>query len=1131
MKKKPRLGDYSKISSPLLKLLLVMKLVIILVCTVGILTSFGKSYSQNTRISLDFKNSSIEDVLNYIEGRTDYSFMYDNNNINISREVNINVKDQTVESILDQLFENGVNYKVIGNHIIITPKEGQSGIISQQTKSISGKVTEVSGAPLPGVTVLVKGTSNGIITDMDGKYTIGKVEGDAILIFSFVGMKSQEVRVSGKTEINVVMQEDVESLEEVVVTGYGNFKKASFTGSANSVGAEKMKDIPVVSITEKLQGQTAGVFISSSSGQPGAVASIRIRGMGSFSATNDPLYIVDGVPISTGSMINTAGYMTQSKTDVLSTINPNDIENITIIKDAAAASLYGSRAANGVILITTKRGKAGKTKIDLTVSGGISDLAMDNRPTLNGEQRKELVYEALYNQGVDKGLSDPSAWADTYINTYAPKPWSGWTNWNDYLLRKHSYSKNYEASISGGDEKSKFLASLGWMDQEGIAINSEFERYSGTLAYDRQLTKKMEFSGKIIFSQITQDLNEERSGCSPFFMLPGYLTPSDYPYNEDGSANLTFHSGSQGTYSILETMQTDINRVRITRMNANGSVGYEIIDGLKLKESLNYDYTLQKDLVYYYPNSFAGPKGAATGTAEAWKSFAEQSRIFSSTSLGYVKKFNDVHHLDALIAYEVEDYNNDYLQVKGNTIASEEMTDVGVTSVTSAKASGPQEYRLISYVSRLNYDYAGKYYLGASFRRDGTSRLSEDSRWGNFWSASGMWRAIEEPFMEGLKNTFTDLKFRASYGVNGNLPSSNYAYRGMYAYTLAYMGGSGSYQSSLQNDNLKWEKNYNMNIGMDFTIFDRVSVTAEYYSRQTKDLLYSMPLSHSSGFSSYTTNIGHISNKGFELEFNTTNIQKKDFTWTTNLSFAHNKNEIKKINDQVTSTTAANRITMYIREVGGPFYEFYLKEFAGVDPDNGLALYYLNTTNSDGSLNKTTTTDASKAQVIDVGKEAMPKLMSNMTNTVYYKSFDLAFTFTGAWGGYSFDYMANYTELDGTNLNRNYPVYTMDRWQKAGDVTNIPRLSYSNTVRPTNTTRFLHSNDYIRLKSLSFGYTLPDRIAQKAYMSKVRFYLSGSNLFTHAAWDGYDPETEMGGFSWASTPTTRNITIGANITF
>ncbi len=1117
------------VESGVYKIFRIMKLSVFLTLICVIQAFAGKSFSQNTSLTLELRNTSIEDVLFNIEEQSRYVFLYNKDMIDVKRKVDVQLRDANIDEALKYIFNGtGVKYRIIGKQIALSPEYSEQ----QQVIKVSGKVTEASGAPLPGVTVLVKSTSNGIVTDMDGNYTLGKVPGDATLIFSFIGMKSQEIPVAGKTAINVVMQEDVESLDEIVVTGYGNFKKASFTGSANTVNAEKIKDIPVVSIEQKLQGQTAGVFIASNSGQPAALPEVRIRGMGSFSATNQPLYVIDGVPVSTGSMSNTAGYMTQSKTSVMATINPNDIENITVIKDAAAASLYGSRAANGVILITTKKGKAGATKVDLTISGGLSDLAVDYRPTCSGEERRELIYEALYNGAVDKGESDPEAYAASLIETYAPKPWSGYTDWKDYLLRKHAYSQNYEASVSGGDDKSKFLASIGWMSQEGMAINSDFQRYSGNLNYERKISNKIEFSGKIMLSQIEQNLNEERGTLAgPYFLLPAYITPSEYPYNEDGTYNRTNWIHTSGEGNVVETMKNDIARARITRMMTNASLSYEIIDGLKLKESLNYDYTIQKDKQYFCPYSFAG-QHATQGIAETYKSFTEFTRVFSSTSLSFVKKFNEAHNIDALVAFETEDFNKDELYAKKTTIASEHMTDLSAASVLSSASSSPSEYRLISYVSRLNYDYKGKYYLGASFRRDGTSRLNEDNRWGNFWSVSGMWRLTEESFLEGIKGTFTDLKLRASYGVNGNLPNSYYAYQGLYSYTMTYMGNLGSYESSLNNENLKWEKNYNMNIGLDFTLYDRVSVTAEYYSRQTKDLLYSMPLSYSSGFASRTTNIGHISNTGFELEFNTTNIDKGDFLWTTNLSFAHNKNEIKKINDVKDHTIAANRINMYIRKVGGPFYEFYLKEFAGVNPENGKVQYYLNT-EKDGTLDKTITENAKDAQAVDVGKHAMPKLTSNMTNTLYYRNFDLSFNFIGSWGGYTFDYMANYAETDGTNPKRNFPKYYMNRWQKAGDKTDIPRLSTAidSNNRPSNTTRYLHSNDYIRLKSLTFGYTMPNRITKKAYMSKVRLYFSGSNLFTHAAWDNYDPETEMGGFTWASAPVTKNFTIGANITF
>ncbi len=1124
------------------KLALAMKLCIIILLVTAANVMANTGYSQSTKLSMNLKQTSLGEVIQQIENSTEFIFVYYDNIVDLDRKVTVNVKDATVDKILDQIFEASDNdYKIFDRQIVITKKDTPKSAGTTEpaeTKDdqnpVSGKVVDGKNQPVPGVSVIITGTTHGTVTNIDGVYTITNVPDNAKLKFSFVGMKTQEIEVAGQTVINVVLKEDVESLEEVVVTGYGNFKKATFTGSANTIGAEKMRDIPVVSVEQKLQGQTSGVFITANSGQPAALPQIRIRGMGSFSATNQPLYIIDGVPVSTGSMSNTAGYMTQSKTSVMATLNPNDIENITVIKDAAAASLYGSRAANGVILITTKTGKAGATKVDLTVSAGISNLAMENRPMVNGEQRRELVYESLYNQAVDNGNADPTTYADNNVDTYAPKPWSGYTDWNDYLLRKHAYSQNYQASISGGDENSKFMASIGWMGQDGIAINSDFERYSGNLNYERKLSDKFEASANFKFSQITQNLNEERGTLvGPYFLLGGYITPSDYPYNEDGSYNRTHNINTSSEYNVIESMTNDINRAMITKLMTTGTLSYEIIDGLKLKESLNYDYTSQKDKVYYCPYSGGGPKGAPTGTSEAWKSFTEFKRVFSSTTLNYVKQINGSHNIDALVAFETEDFNRDNMEVRGRDIASTAMTDIGATSTTSAKSSSPQGYRLVSYISRINYDYMGKYYLGASFRRDGTSKLSQDSRWGNFWSVSGMWRLIEEPFMEGLRSTFTDLKFRSSYGVNGNLPNSYYAFRGLYSFTQPYMGQSGSYESTLENNDLKWEKNYNLNIGLDFTVFDRISVTAEYYSRQTKDLLYSMPLSHTSGFTAKTTNIGHISNKGFELEFNTTNIQKKDFTWTTNLSFSHNENEIQKINDEVTFTTASNRTTLYIRKVGGPFYEFYLKEYAGVDPDNGDALYYLNTENADGTLNKNTTNKASEAQLVDTGKHAMPKLTSNMTNSVYYKNFDFSFTFTGAWGGYTFDYMSRYNTVDGTNLRRNFPEYTMNRWQEPGDKTDVPRLSYANDTGnlPASTTRYLHSNDYIRLKSLTFGYTLPERLVQKAYMNKVRFYLSGANLFTHAAWDQYDPETEMGGFTWASAPMTKNVTVGVNITF
>ena len=1003
----------------------------------------------------------------------------------------------------------------------------------QQQKSVSGKVTDTTGSPLPGVTIQIKGTKQGTITDANGKYSFSNAPANATLLFSFVGMKNQEIPTAGKLEINTVLEDESEALGEVVVTGYGNFKKASFTGSANTVDAAKLKDVPAISLEQKLQGQSSGVFITSSSGQPGSLPSIRIRGLGSFSASNDPLYIIDGVPVSTGAMNSLgAGYMTDSKTSIMSTINPDDIENITVIKDAAAASLYGSRAANGVILITTKRGKAGKSVLNFKLSGGISDLAVENRPMLSGDDRRSLILESLVNYATDQKMSDPTSYANSKIDTYAAKPWSGYTDWSNLLLRKHAYTQDYEASLSGGDDKGNYLASVEYLDQDGMAINSDLKRYSSHLTFDKKISDKLQFNGSMILSQVSQNLNEERtSSLSPFFLLAGYITPSDYNLNKDGTYNDNMQGGT--SFNPYRDMKLDMSNVQITRILGNGATTYEITKGLKAKESLSYDYTIEKDKQYFNPQSAAGQHGTL-GVAQSIKSFTQYARLFSSTSLGYIRKFKDVHNVDVLVAYEIEDFKTDNLSGSKQGIASDHLTDLDAASTLLSASSSPTEYRLLSYISRLNYDYKGKYYLGGSFRRDGTSRLSSGQRWGNFWSVSGMWRLSDEAFLSGIKSVISDLKLRTSYGVNGNLPNSFYAYQGLYSYTRSYQGALGSYESTLTNTNLKWEKNYNLNLGLDFTLYSRVSVTAEYYSRQTKDLLFNIPLSYTSGFTARTGNIGRISNQGVELEINSTNVKSKDFQWTTNLSISHNTNKVKKITDQLTSTTVAMRSPVnYIPTVGGPYYEFQLKEFAGVDPATGSALYYLNTKNTDGTLNKTTTSDVASAQAVDVGKQALPKITSNLTNSLYYKAFDLNFTFVGSWGGYNYDFLGGYFEVDGAQPTRNYPAYVKNRWQKPGDITNTPRYVFGQNANnvPRNTTRYLHSADYVRLKSLSFGYTLPDNLAKKAFMSHVRLYVSGSNLWTNAAWDNYDPEQPMGGFVFASTPITKTLSFGADINF
>lgn len=1000
-----------------------------------------------------------------------------------------------------------------------------------QNKEIKGIVTSAEdGEPLIGATISVKGNeAQGVVTDIEGKYILQIPNSDCTLVVAYLGMKTQELKAPSSGILNISLEAESMNLDEVVVTGYGNFSKSSFTGSANTLRADMMKNVPVMTVEQKLQGMTTGVNITSSSGQPGANQSIRIRGMGSFNASQEPLFVIDGVPVTSGSLSTggaDAAYMNNSKTNIMSTLNPSDIENITVIKDAAAASLYGSRAANGVILITTKQGKAGRTQVSLNIAGGFSDAAVDFRPTLSGDQRYELLYEGLYNYALDKQMKSPSEYAGQEIGKYAYVPELGYTDWRKELLRT-AIHQNYEASVSGGNERTTFYASLGYNSQEGLAKNSSLDRYSARLNMSQKVGKYGEVGANVMFTQMNQEMNEERgSSINPFLDVAMLMNPSMTVRDKDGNY-VGAYPGT--TLNPLRDILTDYNRTRMTRMFSTGYASIEPLKGLKLKETLSYDYTIQKDSRYFNPLSAAGPKSGSD--AQTSKGFIEYGKLISSTSLNYVHTFNYKHHLDVLAAYEIESYQTDKASGERSRLPSNSnLVEPDNASVLNSFISSTQAYRMLSYLSRLNYDYDDRYYIAGSFRRDGSSRLSPKNRWGNFWSVSGMWHLSNESFMKPIKHILSDVKIRASYGVNGNQPGSLYGYMGLYTYGQSYMGGFGSYESSLANPNLKWEKNYNLNIGLDLAFLSRIFLSIEYYNRDTKDLLYSLPISATTGFTNYLSNVGQLNNKGVELELRTINFATPHFNWSTVLNLSHNSNKIISLNGQLEQSIEG---TWFIHKVGLPYHTFYVKEFAGVDPQNGDALYYTNTQNADGSYSKEITNDISKAQAIPY-KSVNPKISGGLTNILNYKQLDLSFTLTYSLGGYSFDKLGTYIENGTTNIytsKYNLPAYAMDRWQKPGDQTDVPRFVYNQSASDNNSSRYIHSTDHLRLKNLTLGYTLPREWTRKVMVNRARFYFSGSNLLTWAKWKQYDPETPVNGEVFCEAPPMRTFSFGVQLTF
>lgn len=1075
-----------------------------------------------TRVDIHARNVTLHDVIWELQKQTGFVFLYSTQDIESVRLPEIRASRESVKDVLDHcLKDTGLTYNIQDDVIVIRKAEALPAA-PQQTFTVRGTVRDEAGESLPGVSVRVKGTSTGVATDIDGHFELNVSSlKNTVLVFSFVGMQTQEIAASDK-EMNIVLKPEDTQLEEVIVTGYGTFKKSAYAGSASTVKTDALKDVPAVSFSQILQGAAPGIQISSSSGQPGAATSIHIRGMGSFNASNSPLYVVDGVPVMSGD-ISSIG--TDAGLDIMATLNTSDIENITVIKDAAAASLYGSRAANGVVLITTKQGQKGKPVFSFKADWGFSDFAMDYRPTVGGEERREMIYEALKDgQMIFKKKDEATAiaYAEKNIDKYAPVPYCGYVDWNDIMFKKGNH-QTYEFSASGGTDRLRYYSSLAYMKQQGITLSSGLERVSGRLNIDYKATDKLDLGAKVLVSSLNQDVySEGTSYTAPFYSTVNCVVPSDPVYNEDGTWNRDFIRNDDR--NPLLAAKYNFRREYVTRTFNTLYGSYEFIEGLKFKSTLSFDFTSTKGKLWYDPRTSDGDD--YNGALD--KSMYERKKLIWSNVLSYQKTFAEKHNLDVLVGYEIDDQSRDYVGAYVKNFARPDKPETS-NGVKLDDASGSSNgTRLVSYISRLNYNYDNKYYFGASYRMDGSSRLQRDNRWGSFWSVSAAWKINAEEFMKPAEDWLTDLKLRLSYGVNGTLPSDYYGYLGLSSLSNSYNDEPGMSQSQLKNFDLSWETNYNFNVGLDLGFWNRLNVTFEYYTRTTKDLLMDRPISMTTGFSSYLMNIGEVKNQGVELEIRSRNFDTKNFSWTTVFNIGHNRNEIIRLDGQSTEMPSGSQIRM----VGKPYRTFYVKEFAGINPETGMAQFYTNEKGPDGKYIKDITEDPGKAKYIPM-KCADPKVSGGLSNNLRYRFIDLSFMLSYQFGGYSYDNWAQKTEHGGDDLEANIPTYYRNRWKKPGDHAKYERFIANNDVAMSDyaNSRRLHPTDFIRLKNLTIGLTVPKEWTRKIGLERVRAYASGNNLLTWAKHDYYDPEAVSGGTAIWGTPPLKTMTFSLEVNF
>ena len=1081
---------------------------------------FGFTVSaQSQKVSLDFKNERVEKVLASIKSQTGMSLVFSDQLVDVNRKVTMQLKDVTLKEALTRLL-SGINltFEIRNNKIYFIEKKAVSQPGSRK-KRVTGVVKDVMGEPLIGANVVEKGRStNGVITDFNGKFTL-EVDESASLVVSYIGYLAQDIPTKGKGDFHIILKEDTNTLDEVVVTGYGDFKKATYTGSASVLTTEKLEALPVVSVGQMIESNIPGIsVVAGTSSQPGAKTTLRVRGVASMNASTEPLYVLDGVPIPSYDLSNFTSMSEAGGMGFIETLNPADIESITVLKDAASASLYGAKGANGVVLITTKKGKEGKLRVNMAAKYGITDFAYTYRPLMGGEERRKLIHEGLVNFQLDKGVSEQEAqqYADANIDQYAKRLPQGYSDWESALF-KTGYQQDYNLSASAGNQNSSFIGSLGYTKQTGVSLNSEMERFTGRVDASNKY-KKVEFGMNASFSWTKNvHLPEGKFYGSAIYASKVNLTPSTPIYNEDG----TYASGYRENNGYNPILEAEVNDyyARTVRAMGTAKIAYNVWDNLKVSSVFTVDYSLTKDFFFQSPDGRDG----ATYQGRGRMQMTDRIRYKSQNTLTYYKTFGK-HSVSAVKSFEVMKYDYEDLYAAKKTYGQDINTSLGNAADPIDADQKLQEDALMSYVASVNYSYDDKYYASFSFRRDGSSRLSPDTRWGNFWSLSASWRLSQERFMQPLKSVLSDLKLRASYGVNGNLPSSYYGYQSTYTTGAFYSGKPSPWESTLGNEELTWEKNYALNLGLDIGLFSRVNVSLDWYTRTTKDLLMSKQLNSISGFSSLLTNVGQMRNTGVELEVRSNNIKTKDFSWTTAFNLSHNKNKILKLADLPWFVDGR-----YVRKEGYPFNTIYLREYAGVDPETGSALYYDNQQDENGNYTKNKVTDPGQASPIPL-KDITPTISGGFMNTFNYKFIDLSFNLSYSFGGYSYDNASYILQDDGYSVISNKSTEQRRRWQKPGDITDVPRFVYGNKKGGNyNSSRAIHSTDHIRLKSLILGLNAPKAWLQKLGIGNARIYFSGTNLLTWAAYDQYDPE--MSGVVGFYTPPLKTYAFGLELKF
>ncbi|WP_345157853.1 TonB-dependent receptor [Pontibacter saemangeumensis] len=1017
--------------------------------------------------------------------------------------------------------------------------------------TISGIVTSEAGAPLPGVTVLLKGTTNGAATGADGSFNLSVPETPGTLVFSFIGFNTVEREFSGPQTINVTLSEDTEALEEVVVVGYGTQKKADITGAIATLDAKAIEERPIARVDQALVGQMAGVRVQQTSGLPGQGFSIQVRGSGSISAGNEPLYVIDGFPLDVSTQNSAGGF---SQGNPLDNINPNDIESIQVLKDASAAAIYGSRGANGVVIITTKSGKSGKPRITFNTYAGWNETAK-KLDVLSGEEwidrAIEMVNYNWVNSGEGRTASQSSAERMAILGRFSPSlilderwlqpghPGLQIVDWQDEVFRK-GLVQNYQVTASGGTDAVNYYVSGDYLNQEGIALGVGYERYSGRANVEVKANNKLKFGLNLNPSYaIINDPGVEGKDQQM------HIAVGFNPVVED-TVGLDVNTGNNLPYqwgvsrnSPVRVIENSIGETKIFRTLVTLFGEYSIVDNLRFRSTVNLDHS-DANIKSFTPSFVSGQRGnrQASGTFNGYR----KQTFVNENTLSYDRVIGQNHNVSALagMSYNMGSFNNWQIRSAGgfgtddiSTLNAANNINVGSTFTTENK------HTMLSYFGRVQYNFAERYLLSATIRRDGSSRFGEDTKWGTFPSASVGWRISEESFMESI-GLINDLKLRASWGISGNNTIGNYAHIALLDfsnYTFGNNIATGQVPANAPNPNLGWEESRTIDVGFDMGLFEnRIFTSFDYYTKTNSNLLLDIPVPTATGFSNALTNIGEVYNKGWEFELTTRNMTGA-FNWTTNLNLSHNKNEVRQLGPNNTPVEAGEFGTFHrILQIGQPLWSIYVVQQDGIltqqDIDNGVPLYGNQTVGDPRYVDANGDGEISPDDRVIAGKPN-PDYVWGVTNTFSFKGFDLRVLLQGQRGGEIYSLFGRAMDRPGQGLVENTLGLHRDRWRSPEDPGAGLRGKANSNFGFLKSDAWLYSSDYWRVRNITLGYDLGQLIQNKSLVQGARVYVSAENWFGDDKYEGgFNPEAiNTGGDDYGAFPLAKSMTIGLNLTF